>query len=139
MDLFTARSNTSLFTTVNPCITTAHGEPYHHDHSCHYGNHTPDSEEIELQITFHHHILHLCFFKWPQIPNPVDSSGFLRFRLWDPVRDVFTIREERRGAVTPHHRWEEPILAMAGMASDFGVGRVRLAAAVVPSQGAHLS
>lgn len=138
MDLFTTCSSPSLFTAVNPCIATAHSEPYHHDHSCHHGNHTPDSKEIDLQVTFHYHILHFCFFKWPRVPDPVDPSNFLRFRLWDPIRDVSIIREERCGAITPHHRREEPVLAMASMASDFGVGRVCLAAAVVPSQGAHL-
>lgn len=52
---------------------------------------------------------------------------------------MFIVCEERRGATASHHRWEESILAMAGMASNLGVGRVCLAAIVVPPQGAHFS
>ena len=139
MDLFTAHSNPSLFTTVGPCIATARGEPYHHNRSCRDRNYTPDSEEIKLQIAFRYHILHLRFIKRPQVPGPVDSSDLLRFRLGNPVWNVLTVREERRGAIASHCQREESILAVAGVASNLGVGRVRLAAAVVPSQGAHLS
>ena len=51
---------------------------------------------------------------------------------------MLIVCKEWRGAAASHPWWEESVLAMAGMASNPRVVRVRLAAAVVLSQGACL-
>ena len=52
---------------------------------------------------------------------------------------MLIVCKERRGTATSDPWREQSVLAVAGMAPNPGVGRVRLAATVVPSQGAHLS
>ena len=48
MDLCTAHTSSSLFATVDPCLTATRGEPYHHNQSYYDRDHTSDGEEGDL-------------------------------------------------------------------------------------------